>query len=323
MSPTIFVVAATGTLGKALALDLIKMGWNVQATTRNPASPAAKELASAGVKVFPGDWDDQDALRNAMAGCDGMFLNLMPSFTDLEADARQGKMILALAKAAGIKHAIYSSGIGTNTPEIFDDCEPDSLLRRFLGNKQAVEDATRAAGFESYTILRPSGFMANWVAPKVFMYSGLAETGVFTTVFRPDTVIASVDEHDLAAFAIAAFEDPARFHGQAIEVTSETHTVEEILRTLSRAVGRQITARYIPDEEVAAKVKEDLFLQAQLASRNLARHFNMDGVRKWGVPLHTLEEYLEREKANVEQTYNQLDESHSANTWKRDISIVD
>ncbi|KAI3321295.1 putative NAD dependent epimerase/dehydratase [Xylariaceae sp. AK1471] len=305
MSPTIFVVAATGTIGKALALDLIKIGWNVHTTTRNLASPAAKELASAGVKVFPGDWDNQDVLRDAMAGCDGLFLNLMPSFTDLEADARQGKNILAIAKAAGVKHAIHSSGVGVNTPELFDNYKPDGLLAQFLGNKKTVEDATRAAGFEAYTILRPASFMANWLAPKVFMYSGLVDTGTFTTAFRPDTVIASIDEHDLAALSIAAFKDPTKFHQQEIEVASEKHTVQEILETLSEATGRQLKGHYLTDEEILVKIKENPFLEGQFVSRNLFRFINMNEVKKWGVPLHTLKEYLKREKASVEQTYNQ------------------
>ncbi|KAI1324689.1 hypothetical protein F5Y16DRAFT_402102 [Xylariaceae sp. FL0255] len=55
MPSTIFVVAATGSLGKPVALDLVKNGWNVKTTTRNTYSPAAKELAAAGVEVITGD----------------------------------------------------------------------------------------------------------------------------------------------------------------------------------------------------------------------------------------------------------------------------
>ncbi|TGJ85033.1 hypothetical protein E0Z10_g3761 [Xylaria hypoxylon] len=302
MSPTIFVVAATGTIGKALALDLRKIGWGVHVTVRDPASPAATELASAGVKLFPGDWDDEKALKDGIAGCDGLFLNLMPSFTDWDADIRQGKNIVSIAKAAGVKHVIYSSGI----KGLLKGINPNGLVSKFVSNKKIIEGAVRAAGFEAYTILRPAAFMANWLAPKVAMYRGLADTGTFHAVLKPDTVIFSVDEHDVAAFSIAAFKDPARFNGQDISVASETHTTEEVLKSLSQAIGRPIKGNYLSDEEALELAKTDPLTEGQLASRQISEHFNMEDVRKWGIPLHSFQEFLEREKASVQETYSRL-----------------
>ncbi|TRX94294.1 hypothetical protein FHL15_004761 [Xylaria flabelliformis] len=301
MSPTIFVVAATGTLGKALALDLRKIGWNVHATVRNPTSPAAKELANAGVKLFPGDWDNEKALRDGMIGCDGLFLNLMPSFTDWKADVRQGKTIIDIARASGIKQLVHSTGI----IDMVDDFEPGSLVAVLLNNKKLVEDAARAADFDAYTILRPAAFMANWLGAKLVMCPGLVENGIFETAYKPDTVLPLVDEHDVAAFSIAAFKDPTRFDGQEIAVASEARTVEEILQLLSQASGRQLKAQYLPDEEISEKAKENIFLPGQLASRKMFRFFDIDDMAKWGIPLHTFPEFLERERASVEQTYNQ------------------
>ncbi|KAI8623269.1 putative NAD dependent epimerase/dehydratase [Xylariaceae sp. FL1651] len=304
MSPTVFVVAATGTLGKALALDLIKIGWNVNTTTRNPESSAAKELVSAGVKVFTGDWDNQGILRDAMVGCDGLFLNLVPNPKDWEAETLQGKNILALAKSAGIKHAIYSSSVATDAPERLPHYEPNGLLAKVIRSKATIEEETRNAGFEAYTILRPTNVMANWLPPKVLgMYRGLVETGTFDTALESNVPLAIVDEHDLAAFAIAAFKDPAKFHQQEIVVASETQTLDEILAILSQATGRQLKANYLSDEEIQAKMKEEIMLLAQFSTRGMIKFVNMDEVKKWGVPLHTMNEYVVREKARVVQTY--------------------
>ncbi|KAI0204516.1 hypothetical protein F4808DRAFT_345595 [Astrocystis sublimbata] len=302
MSSTIFVVAATGLQGKAVALGLRKIGWNVRATARDPESPAAVELANAGVKLFPGDWDNETALRTGLAGCDGLFLNMMPSFTDREADVRQGKTIIAIAKASGIKHVVHSTSI----TELAAVIEPNSLAAVFLNNKKLVEDVARAANFEAYTILRPAACMANWLAPKVAMYPGLVEKGIFESARKPDTVIPQVDENDIAAFCIAAFKDPARFNGQQINIASETLTHEEILGLLSKATGRQLEARYLSDEEVSQKAKGNPFLAGQVASRTMIKFYDMEDVAKWGIPLHTFAEFLEREKMNVDQTYNQV-----------------
>ncbi|KAI1420121.1 hypothetical protein F5Y12DRAFT_161398 [Xylaria sp. FL1777] len=302
MSPTLFVVAATGTLGKALALDLRKIGWNVHATVRNPASPAAKDLASAGVKLFPGDWNNEKALKDGLTGCDGLFLNLQPDFTDWDADVRQGRSIIAIAKAAGVKHAVYSSG---NTASVALLAE-DSIVAKFLNNKKLIDEAVQAAGFESHTILRPAAFMANWLAPKVAMYTGLAETGTFQTALRPDTVIPLVDEHDVAAFSIAAFKDPIRFNGADIPVVSVTHTTEEILKVLSQATGLSLKANYLSDEEVSARVKGEPLLEGQVLTRSMIKYYNMEELKKWGVPLHTFQDFLDREKAHLQETYSGL-----------------
>ncbi|KAI0816225.1 hypothetical protein GGR55DRAFT_225443 [Xylaria sp. FL0064] len=301
MSPTIFVVAATGTLGKALALDLRKIDWNVHAVVRDPSSPAAKTLADAGVQLFPGDWDNEKALRDGMAGCDGLFLNLMPSYVDWDADVRQGRSIVAIAKAAGVKHAIYSAG---NTASEYID--PNSMVAKFINNKKLIQEAVETVGFEAYTILRPSAFMANFLAPKVATYKGLAETGTFETALRPDMVMPLVDEHDVAAFSIAAFKEPVRFNGANIPVTSETHTTEEILRLLSQATGLSLKANYLSEEEIAARINNEPLLGGQMNSRALHRHYNLEEQRRWGIPVHTFQEFLEREKASLQETYGRL-----------------
>ncbi|KAI1303823.1 hypothetical protein F5Y03DRAFT_183734 [Xylaria venustula] len=301
MAPTIFVVAVTGTLGKALALELRKIGWNVHATVRDPASPVAKTLAAAGVKLFPGDWDNEKALKDGLAGCDGLFLNLMPSFVDWDANIRQGKSILNIAKAAGVKHVIYAAG---NSASKY--VSANSMVSIILGKKKIIGEAVRTAGFDAYTFVRPSAFMANWLAPKVAMYSGLAETGTFQTALRPDTVMPLVDEYDVAAFSIAVFKDPARFNGLDIPVASQSLTTEEILKILSETTGMPLKANYLSEEEIAARIKDEPLLDGQLNSRVLHELYDLEEIKKWGIPLHTFQEFLEREKKGLQATYGGL-----------------
>ncbi|KAI1826669.1 putative NAD dependent epimerase/dehydratase [Xylaria intraflava] len=304
MSPTIFVCAATGTLGKAVALSLIEIGWGVHAITRDLASPAAKELISVGVKLTQGDWDNKKILHDTVAGCDGLFLNLLPTHLDLFAEARQGKNVIEVAKAAGVKHIIYAAGAKI-TIEDSDLVGKTTYAQTLLQNKLELEEVVRDAGFEAYTILRPPAFMANWLAPKLeFQAAGIVENGTFDTALRPDTVITAMDEQDFAAFTVAAFKDPARFHAQAISVVSDVITVEEILKLLSDATGRQLRAHYMSDEEVSAKLKGNPMLEGQVLTRRISKYFNIDDTRKWGLPLHTFKEYLEREKDRVKETYN-------------------
>ncbi len=181
------------------------------------------------------------------------------------------------------------------------------MILKFLTNKTLIEDAIRAAGFEASTILRPSAFMANWIAPKVAVhYSGLAETGTFNTALRADSVTPWVDEYDVAAFSIAAFKDPARFNGLDIQVASVTHTTEEVVKLLSQAIGLQLKANYLSDEEISARIKNEPLLEGEVLTRSLSKDFDMEDVRKWGIPLHTFQDFLEREKASLQATYGGL-----------------
>ena len=107
-NPTIFVVSATGTQGGAVARLAIKNQWTVHATTRDPNSAAAQMLASLNVKITRGDWDDEAALREGMAGCNFLFLNTFPDFVDKTHERRQAQRILRITKEAGIAHVVYS-----------------------------------------------------------------------------------------------------------------------------------------------------------------------------------------------------------------------
>ena len=87
-TPTVFFSGATGCQGGAVTCYLRSQDVPVRVLARDPTSAKAKELDSIGVKLIPGDYDDQYALEQAMQGCTALFLVLMPDFTDLTAEKR-------------------------------------------------------------------------------------------------------------------------------------------------------------------------------------------------------------------------------------------
>lgn len=86
---TVYVCSATGYQGGALARRLRELGWGVRTTTRDPASPAAVALKAAGVQLTEGDWDNIGALNASIAGCDKLFLCLLPNWDDPSCERRQ------------------------------------------------------------------------------------------------------------------------------------------------------------------------------------------------------------------------------------------
>lgn len=232
-----------------------------------------------------------------------LFLNLYPTLHDIPLELAQAQAILRLAKSAQIHHVVYSSSIPLPTTD------PTSLPALARASKRNIEQATRTAGFPAWTILRPAYFMTNLIRPNVDrLYPGASETGVFTLALRPDTRLALIDPDDIAQFAMAAFRDPGRFHGQTVDLAGEATPVNEVLGLLSRAAGRELKGRYLSDEEVQERKGVEAFLSGQVDLREAAALVDVEKVRSfWGVEMGTLEGFLKREERAVEETYGGLE----------------
>lgn len=304
--PTVFICGATGSQGSALAHQLRRLDWAVHTTVRDPSSPAAQALAAAGVQLTPGDWDDDAALAAAMAGCDKLFLCLLPDFSDPTRELRQANVMVRLAREAGVRQVVASTSLGVFTLE--DEAAkggvvPGSLMAGHLANKKGIEETVRNGGFESWTFLRPAFFMANFLEPKVARYPEPRDKGTWTTAMTPEAPLALIDHADIAAFAVAVFQQPERFHDRAFGLASEMLTVQETLDALGEAAGKPLKAVFMTDEEIAEKQRtSNVFTNSQVSLRYAAKYINMDEVASVIRPT-SFRRFLERENEAVKSTY--------------------
>ncbi|KAL4983375.1 hypothetical protein BDW68DRAFT_35022 [Aspergillus falconensis] len=304
-SSTIFICGATGTQGSALISSIQKHNpaAKIHGITRDPSSERSKFLQDAGITLFKGDFDDEDSLRTAMAGCAALFLNLMPNLADITQELAQASSILRIAKEVGVNHIVYSSGLVTN-PERRKYWDPTSFVAKIVLSKNKVEDAVRNAGFKYYTIVRPGNFMTNFLAPYVYgQYPGLAERGEFKTAFTRNTIIPMIDPNDIGKFGAAALMDPERFHGKEIAIASKLLTLDEVLASLSKATGRELKASYMRQEEIDAQMKANPFVAGQLMARDMVDEVDMEYMETFGIQMGTFEEFLEREVDRVKGTF--------------------
>ncbi|KAG7291165.1 hypothetical protein NEMBOFW57_001177 [Staphylotrichum longicolle] len=297
----VFVCAATGTQGGAVARQLRAIGWDVNTTTRDPNSPAAQALTSIGINVHQGAWTETAALESAIAGCDLLFLNMMPDLANPPSEAEFGTNVLRIAKAAGVTHVVYSSGIA------LPGAESNPFVQMAFAAKGVLEKAVQESGFQHWTILRPGFFMANYLVPKVNMlYPGAAETGLFELAFNADTELPMIDHEDIGASAVAAFQNPDKFHQQAIDLISEVVTVEKAMETMRRGMGRNIRAKYLTDEELEEAKARNPMLAIQEVLRLISSAGNVPTAKEWGVAVGTFEQFVEREKKDFEETYQNV-----------------
>jgi len=302
-SQSVFVCGATGTQGGSLTNQLLGKDISVKAITRNINSTEAQRLISLGVSLTEGDFDDEECLRNAMVNCTSLFLNLRPDFTKPTGELDQARKILSVAKETGIKHVIYTSALATNNPERLTHWTPSGMIGMLLIGKQAIEKEVKGAGFETWTILRPGNFMSNFLNPLVRMYQGLVETGQFTTAFCPETILPMIDPNDIGKFAAAAILEPAKFNHQEIETVSQMMTVEDVVKDLSTATGKDIQAVFLSEDEITDQLPKNPTLGPQKVMRDMSLFVDMENVQKWGIELGTFAGFLEREKGRVKMTY--------------------
>ena len=109
----IAVVGSTGAQGGGLARAILadpNGGFAVRAITRDPNKDKAKALAAAGAEVVRADLDDVESLKKAFAGAHGVYgvTNFWEHFSG-EKEKAQAKNIAEAAKAAGVKHVIWST----------------------------------------------------------------------------------------------------------------------------------------------------------------------------------------------------------------------
>lgn len=107
----ILVTGATGFLGSALVELLVREGLPVRALVRSPSKAAILPHA---VERAPGDINDEDSLRRAMEGCEGvMHLAAAVGLFTLE-QARElnlggTRRMLEAARCAGVRRFVYTS----------------------------------------------------------------------------------------------------------------------------------------------------------------------------------------------------------------------
>ncbi|CAM3715930.1 SDR family oxidoreductase [Roseateles saccharophilus] len=225
MATPILVTGASGTIGSELVKVLKARGAEFAVMSSRPAS--GKLL---------GDFANPASLREAFAGVQTLFL-LFPLTPDSFELARNA---VEAAKAAGVKHIVRSSGAGAQTGS--------SVA---LADLQGRIDALIEQSGIPFTLLRPAGFMQNWVN----FYAAQLKAGVYAAP-HGTAGVSVVDVRDIAEAAATVLLDPAAHAGQAYTLTGgEALSTGAQVAAIAEAAGRAIRYEDIPEAEAQAQLK--------------------------------------------------------------------
>ncbi|MYZ35431.1 MULTISPECIES: NmrA family NAD(P)-binding protein [unclassified Streptomyces] len=297
-SAPVLVTGATGRQGGATARALLAAGVPVRALVRDPATDRAKTVEALGAELVTGDLHDRESVIRAAEGARAVFSVQMPGMTeagfDFEGEIAQGVNLIDGAKAAGVPHFVHTSVSGadrrTEAPGWAEGRW--ASMEPTLGAKTAIQDRVRAAGFPRWTLIKPGFFMENFLPSMAFLFPRGIEGGI-VSVLKPATRLSLVAVEDIGRAATAAITAPEQFDGIELELASDYLSMTEIAEALSRALGTELSAPDMTEEEAFAAGMPGM--GASHEWMNVAgQPARPEYARELGIPLTSFEEWAQK-----------------------------
>lgn len=240
-SKLFFVAGITGKVGGAAAADLLAQGHKLRTVARDPAK--ASSWADQGVEVRQGDWNDSDALAQALSGVDGAYL-MMPPVMAPSPDFSEAKAIVASLKTALAKsmpaRIVALSSFGSEQSSGLGLITSTYLMEQGLAGVSAP-----------VAIIRAGGFLDNNI-PSLPM---VASTGIFYSFAAPtDHPTLTIATPDIGKQIAMLLTGPAWTERKIVELGTMM-SPDEIAAGMGEALGREVHAQAVPRERWTATLE--------------------------------------------------------------------
>ena len=252
-----------------------------------------ESLIEAGAQPVHGDLRDRASLDAALKDIDTVISTANsamrggednPESVDLEGNQN----LIEAARDAGVEHFVFVSLLGA---------DPDHPVP-FMRGKGQSESALRESGMV-YTILAPTAFMEFWPAMVV---------GMPALQGRPVVLVGEgrrrhsfVSNRDVAAFVLAALENPAARNEHLAIGGPEPLTWLDVVATYGRVLDRSIPVEFVAMGEPVPGLPDPMpEMMAGMETYDTALEME-ETSRTFGVPLTTLETFV-REQVSSQTT---------------------
>lgn len=211
-SVPIALTGTTGVLGGAIA-RLLAPNHSLRMLVRDASRAQTFDGSTA---VGGCGFENEAACTSAMKGCEVL---LMVSAAEHPDRLKQHYSFIAAAKAAGIRHLVYTS---------FYNAAPDAEFR-LARDHWLTEERIRSSGIPKWTMLRNNFYMDALVGfvDKHGVIKGPAENGKLSPVAR----------QDVASAAAAVLASPAKHSHKTYNLTGgERFSLAEVAHAMKQAV---------------------------------------------------------------------------------------
>ena len=243
---TIAVLGATGAQGGGLVraiLDDPQGGYAVRAITRDAGSDAAKALAKQGAEVVAADVDDERSLERAFAGAHGVFaVTFYWAHMQPEKELAEARKIAQAAKAAGVKHLVWSTLEDTRKFVPLSDDRMPTLMGKYKVphfDAKGEGDAAFAAAGVPTTYLLTTFYWDNLV------HFGMGpkknpDGSYGFTLPMDDAKLPGIAAEDIGRCAYGIFKRGGETIGKRIGISGEHLSGAEMAAALSRALHKTV-----------------------------------------------------------------------------------
>ncbi len=221
----IFVIGATGKVGRHVVSGLLDRGADVRALARDPDTAGLPEA----VDVVRGDLSDLPGLEEHLDDAQAVFL-VWPFTTD------EGATDAVEAIAHHTRRIVYLSAQAA-------EGQPDAFW--------AVLERLIDASGVGWTFLRPTGFAANtrmWA-------DQIRDTGVVRFPYG-EAARSLIDERDIAAVAVRALIEPGHTGARYVLTGPETLTQVAQVHAIGEAIGRSLRWEELSRAEARTQLAE-------------------------------------------------------------------
>lgn len=250
----IAVFGATGAQGGGLARAILNdkhSEFAVRAVTRDANSDKAKALEAMGAEIVSADIDDMSSLSNALKGAYGAyFVTFFWSHFSADKETAEAKNMAAAAKAAGLKHVVWSTLEDVRNSVPLDDPTMPTLQGKYkvphFDGKGAADHYFTEAGVPT-TFLLASYYWENLI------YFGMgpkrgADGKLAITFPMGDKKMAGIAAEDIGKCAYGMFKKGPSLAGKRIGIAGEHLTCGEMASQLSKAIGEEVRYNEITPE---------------------------------------------------------------------------
>lgn len=286
----VLVTSAMGKVGRVMATELAKAGFEVRATDINPK---VEELLDCGIKeVMVGDARDEDFVRATMRGCDQVaYVPPMMLYDEDEI----GILAIDCALAEGVKQFVQLS---VTHPGL------SGLLQH--KKKLIIEEHLKLVGFQNnwnFTILQPLHYSYNVIVPLI-LNSGRYEN------WKPlDRKLGYVDVLDVAEATAVVLREGDKHQFASYELCGPSYlSINEIADLLKKMSGRDFETIWYDRKHMFSGVFENFINSSNdsysrrgaMAIRDVYNEWGFaanKNVLEWliGRPAYTMEDHIARE----------------------------
>lgn len=212
----ILITGATGSIGQELCKLLAQLNIKARAMCRKEEQLA--QFTEMGLEAVIGDFDNPESLKKAMEGCERLFL-----LTTAPNQLKHYKIGIDIAIEANIKHIVKISAADANINSDVLWAKENALGDHYLRNKNI-----------DWTILKPTGFMQNFLEAK----RGIAK-GILPSI-NPNGCVSYIDIRDIVHVARVVLTQENHYGAMYFLTGPAVISYKDAAEKLTNALGYEV-----------------------------------------------------------------------------------